>query len=177
MGLSHVQSIRRLCADKAEVSAVCDMTPAYLQKALELVPAARPFKEASELINFPLDAVMVSTPNFTHAELAAEVLAAGKHLFLEKPCGISSDECRHVLEMADTSNRVVMLGHELRYSPYFQRIKELVAAGEIGAPQMVWTRELRGPFQKKVGDWIQDDRRSGGCLVDKNCHHFDLMNY
>jgi len=42
---------------------------------------------------------------------------------------------------------------------------------------MVWTREFRGPFQKKSGDWIQDDRLSGGCLVDKNCHHFDLMNW
>src|SRR5204862_4758538 len=50
-------------------------------------------------------------------------------------------------------------------------------AGEIGTPRMVWTRESRGPFQKKSQDWIQDARRSGGMLVDKNCHHFDLMNW
>ena len=177
MGMSHLQSVRRLCSDKAEVTAVCDMTEDYLHKALQVVPSAHPFKNAAELIHSRLDAVFVATPNHTHADLAIQVLAAGKHLFLEKPCGINSEECRRVLEAANASNRVLMLGHELRYSPYFQRITELVSGGEIGVPHMVWTREFRGPFQKKVGDWIQDDRRSGGCFVDKNCHHFDLMNW
>ena len=50
----------------------------------------------------------------------------------------------------------------LRYSPFFQKIKSLVDAGEIGKPHMVWTREFRGPFQKKSQDWIQDERKSGG---------------
>ena len=177
MGLSHLQSARRLCADKADVTAVCAREDVRLQKALQLAPSAKAYKDESELIHSPLDAIFVSTPNFTHARLAQEILAAGKHLFLEKPCGITGAECHQVLKNAEASNRVLMIGHELRYSPYFQKIKDMVAAGEIGTPQMVWTREFRGPFQKKVGDWIQDDRRSGGCLVDKNCHHFDLMNW
>jgi predicted dehydrogenase len=177
MGLSHVRSICRLCGDKAEVAALCDMSQANLGSALEAAPAAKAFRDPRELIDSPLDAVFVSTPNFTHAQLASAILAAGKHLFLEKPCGITAEECHRVLAAANRSRRLVMLGHELRYSPYFQRIKDLVEAGEIGAPRMVWTREFRGPFQKKVGDWIQDDRSSGGCLVDKNCHHFDMMNW
>ena len=138
---------------------------------------AKAFKNSDELIRSSLDAIFVSTPNFTHTRLAEEILAAGKHLFLEKPCGITKEECQRVLAAARKSECLLMLGHELRYSSYFQKIKELVEAGEIGAPHMVWTREFRGPFQKKAGDWIQDDRRSGGCLVDKNCHHFDMMNW
>jgi predicted dehydrogenase len=177
MGLSHVQSIARLCNVEAEIAAVCDVSESNVRKALEIAPHAAPFDHASKLIDSSVDAVFVSTPNFTHASLAREVLAAEKHLFLEKPCGISSHECMAILALARASNRVLMLGHELRYSPYFQKIKDLVAAGEIGKPHMVWTREFRGPFQKKPGDWIQDERRSGGCLVDKNCHHFDLMNW
>jgi predicted dehydrogenase len=177
MGLSHVKSIRRLCGDKADVAAICDLSPANLQNGIEAAPGAKAYKEAGELIHAPLDAIIVSTPNFTHAKLAADILAAGKHLFLEKPCGITSAECHEVLKIANASDRVLMLGHELRYSPFFQKIKDLVDAGEIGAPRMVWTREFRGPFQPKAGDWIQDDRRSGGCLVDKNCHHFDMMNW
>jgi predicted dehydrogenase len=177
MGLSHVDSIRRLCSDKAEVAAICDTNRDNLLKAIELVPTAKVFNDPREMIHGPFDAVVVATPNFTHAQLAMEILGVGKHLFLEKPCGITASECQRVLEASKRSDRVLMLGHELRYSPYFQRIKHLVTAGEIGAPRMVWTREFRGPFQKKVGDWIQDDRLSGGCLVDKNCHHFDLMNW
>jgi predicted dehydrogenase len=53
----------------------------------------------------------------------------------------------------------------------------LIKAGEIGRPHMVWCREFRGPFQPKSNDWIQDNERSGGTLVEKNCHHFDLMNW
>jgi myo-inositol 2-dehydrogenase / D-chiro-inositol 1-dehydrogenase len=177
MGLSHVKAIQRLCEDKAEISALCGRSDSSLQEAAVIAPKAQRFKQPSELIRSELDAVFVSTPNFTHAPLAEEVLGAGKHLFLEKPCGITRDECLRVLEAANRSHHILMLGHELRYSPFFQKIKELVERGEIGEPRMVWTREFRGPFQKKSGDWIQDQRLSGGCLVDKNCHHFDLMNW
>jgi len=177
MGLSHVKAVQKLCADEAEITALCGTTDASFQAALEVAPKAKRFKEASQLIQSDLNAIFVSTPNFTHANLAEEILGAGKHLFLEKPCGITRDECLRVLDVASRSDRVLMLGHELRYSAYFRKMKDLVERGEIGAPRMVWTRELRGPFQKKTGDWIQDERLSGGCLVDKNCHHFDLMNW
>ena len=127
MGLSHVHSIQTLCPDQAEVSALCAMNEANVEKALTEAPAAKVFKHKSDLIHSPLDAIFVSTPNFTHADLAEEILAAGKHLFLEKPIGITREECYRVLELAERSNRIVMIGHELRYSPYFQKIKELVA--------------------------------------------------
>ena len=177
MGLSHVKAIQRLCGDKVEIAALCGATDTNFQAAAEVAPTAKRFKQPSQLIQSRLDAIFVSTPNFTHAKLAEEILGAGKHLFLEKPCGITREECLRVLELTNRSDRILMLGHELRYSPFFQKIKELVDRGEIGKPHMVWTREFRGPFQKKAGDWIQDERLSGGCLVDKNCHHFDLMNW
>ena len=112
MGLSHVKSMRRLCGDKAEVAAICDLSPANLQSGIEAAPGAKAYKEAAELIHAPLDAIIVSTPNFTHAKLAADILAAGKHLFLEKPCGITSAECHEVLNIANASDRGRMLGHE-----------------------------------------------------------------
>jgi predicted dehydrogenase len=177
MGLSHVNSFARLCGDKVEISAVCTANKASIKKVHEIAPDAKVVSTERELIDSRLDAVIVSTPNFTHAKLAQEILAAGKHLFLEKPIGITPDECRQVVAASEKSDRVVMVGHELRYSPFFQKLKDLVEAGEVGKPRMVWTREFRGPFQPKSGDWIQDNRKSGGTLVDKNCHHFDLMNW
>jgi len=177
MGVSHVNSIHKLCGDKAEVAAICSRNKENIGRALEIAPRARVFASEQELIAAPLDAIFISSPNFTHVPLALEVLKERKHLFLEKPCGIKREECLELLQAADQSDRVVMLGHEFRYSAYFQKIKDLVDAGQIGRPRMVWCREFRGPFQKKSQDWIQDDRRSGGCLVDKNCHQFDLMNW
>ncbi|MDQ6633092.1 MAG: Gfo/Idh/MocA family oxidoreductase [Verrucomicrobiota bacterium] len=177
MGLSHVNSIHKLCGDKADITAVCSSNETNIKKVLEIAPKVKLFKNESELIQSPLDAIIVSTPNFTHVRLAQEILSEGKHLFLEKPCGITKEECKKLLEISEQTDRLVMMGHELRYSPYFQKIKTLVENGEIGAPRLVWCREFRGPFQKKTQDWIQDDRRSGGALVDKNCHHFDLINW
>jgi predicted dehydrogenase len=177
MGLSHVNSFARLCCEKVEISAICTSNKANIKKVHEVAPQAKVVSDERELIDSRLDAVVVSTPNFSHAKLAQEILAAGKHVFLEKPIGITADECRQVVAASEKSDRVVMVGHELRYSPFFQKLKDLVQAGEVGTPRMVWTREFRGPFQPKSGNWIQDNRKSGGTLVDKNCHHFDLMNW
>ena len=177
MGFSHLKAMHENQGRIAEAVAVCGTNEANVKRALGVAPGAKVFHNETQLIESNLDAVFVSTPNFTHVPLALEILRAGKHLFLEKPVGITRDECAKLLEAADKTDRVVLIGHELRYSPYFRKIKELVDAGEIGAPRLVWTREFRGPFQKKSRDWIQDDRQSGGALVDKNCHHFDLMNW
>ncbi|MBI3874435.1 MAG: Gfo/Idh/MocA family oxidoreductase [Verrucomicrobia bacterium] len=178
MGISHVQQWHVKLAARSTCTAICGHNESNLKRALAFAPDAKVFSDERELIHSPLvDVIAISTPNFTHLPLALETLKAGKHLFLEKPCGITQDECNQLLDAASKTDRVVMIGHELRYSPYFQRIKSLVDAGEIGRPRMVWTREFRGPFQPKSQDWIQDARRSGGMLVDKNCHQFDLMNW
>lgn len=177
MGLSHLKSMHLGRAQHAEAVAICGRNEANIEKAIEVAPKAAVFKDESALINSDLDAIFIATPNFLHVPVALQALAAGKHVFMEKPVGINRIECLRLLGAADKTDRVLMVGHELRYSPYFQKIKDLVTAGEIGKPRMIWCRELRGPFQKKSDDWIQDSRKSGGALLDKNCHHFDLMNW
>ncbi|MFA6542908.1 MAG: Gfo/Idh/MocA family oxidoreductase [Limisphaerales bacterium] len=177
MGLSHVNQFHVKNAARSECAAICSRNEANIARALAVAPNAKVFRDERELIHSDLDAVVISTPNSTHAALALETLEAGRHLFLEKPVGVTTDECRAVLAAAEASDRVVLVGHELRYSPFFQKMKALVDAGEIGRPRMVWTREFRGPFQPKSGQWIQDARLSGGMMVDKNCHHFDIMNW
>lgn len=177
MGRSHVDLIHNQCGERAEAVAICGSNEDNIKKTLEIAPDAKVLASDHELIDSDLDAVFVSTPNFTHLDLARRIVATGKHLFLEKPCGVTLEECDELEELARNTDKVLMIGHELRYSPYFQKIKRMIDAGDIGRPQMVWTREFRGPFQPKSGQWIQDDRKSGGCLVDKNCHHFDMMNW
>src|SRR5580698_1731965 len=171
MGLSHLKAMHLGCGERAEAVAICARSEENIRKAREVAPGVKVFKEESELIESELDAIFISTPNFTHVPLAMEVLKAEKHLFLEKPVGITREECEKLLAASKKTKRALMIGHELRYSPYFQKMKELMDAGEIGRPRMVWCKEFRGPFQKKSQDWIQDARKSGGTLVDKNCHH------
>jgi predicted dehydrogenase len=177
MGLSHIQLVRDEFPE-VEIAAVCDTHKPNLDKAREAAPGAFFSADAESLIDQDIDAVFISTPDFTHADLTEQCLDAGKHVFGEKPTMTTREGCRRMMELAEAHpDRVVLINHELRYSGYFQKIKTIVESGEIGDPQLVWCKEFRGPFLKKVGDWIQDSRYSGGCLVDKNCHHFDLMNW
>ncbi|MHB8521663.1 MAG: Gfo/Idh/MocA family protein [Limisphaerales bacterium] len=177
MGFSHLKAMHVDHAAHTQAVAVSSRNPSNIKRALEIAPGAKVFRDELALVRSDLDAVFIATPNFTHTPLALEAVRAGKHLFLEKPVGVTRAECRRLLEAVGRTHRVVMVGHELRYSALFQKIKALVVAGVLGRPRLVWTREFRGPFQKKSGDWILDDRQSGGTLVEKNCHHFDLMNW
>lgn len=177
MGSSHLRLFHEDCSRDAVAVAICAGNPDNIARAKKIAPDAELIKNERKLIGADLDAVVISSPNFTHVPLALETLKSGKHLFLEKPVGITPSECRKLLRASQKSDRILMIGHELRYSPYFVKLKKLVDAGAIGRPHMTWCKEFRGPFQPKSRNWIQDRRRSGGCLVDKNCHHFDLMNW
>src|ERR1051325_2820208 len=177
MGLSHVKLIGEEFPH-IELAAICDPFEENLRKAKEAAPVARVCGDLKELLAAGIDGVFVSTPDYQHVEQVEQCLAAGKHVFAEKPTATTREGCRRMVELAAAHpKQVVLIHHELRYSKYFGKIKELVAAGEVGEVQLVWCKEFRGPFLKKVGDWIQDRRQSGGTLVDKNCHHFDLMNW
>jgi predicted dehydrogenase len=180
MGLSHVQLVRdEFPSDRVQIAAVCDTHAPNLAKAIEAAPNAKAFEDPRRLIAAPdVDAIVISTPGFTHADFTEAALAAGKHVFAEKPVMTTRDGCRRMLDAARKHpDKVLVINHELRYSKYFQKIKDLIVDVELGEVQLVWCKEFRGPFLKKVGDWIQDARLSGGCLVDKNCHHFDLLNW
>jgi len=178
MGRSHVDLFHRQSNGRAVATAICSRNPDNIAKARELAPEVAVFDDESRLIaSDDVEAVVVASPNATHVKLAREVIAAGKHLFLEKSCGITLEECDELERLAAGTDRVILIGHELRYSAFFQKIKSLVDSGAIGRPRMAWTREFRGPFQPKSGNWIQNKTLSGGLMVDKNCHHFDLMNW
>jgi predicted dehydrogenase len=177
MGLSHVRVVRDEFAS-VELAAVFDPHEPSVRQAVEAAPSLKTCASADELLALDVDAVIISTPGFMHADDVERCLRAGKHVLAEKPVMTTRKGCHRMVELAEAHpDRVVMINHELRYASYFQKIKALIEAGEVGEVQLMWAREFRGPFLKKVGDWIQDSRYSGGSLVDMNSHHFDLMNW
>lgn len=123
------------------------------------------------------DAVIVATPNMTHAEIMLDVLGVdGLHVLVEKPLCTTVEDCRRVLDAAEGRSGVVWVGLEYRYMPPVARLVRAVAGGEVGTVRMVAIREHRFPFLPKVGDWNRFNRNTGGTLVEKCCHFFDLMN-
>jgi predicted dehydrogenase len=128
-----------------------------------------------------LDAVIIASPNKYHAHYTRLAIATGAHVLLEKPVATSVTECRQVWQAAQmaSSEASIIVGFVLRYTPFYSRIQEIVASGELGtvlaidADENLGT-ELTGLFHKS---WRRQDELSGGFLVEKCCHDFDVLNW
>lgn len=123
------------------------------------------------------DALIVCTPNHTHLEVLRVALAAGKPVLLEKPMATTLGDAAEILRLADAHPAVLQVGLQYRYKAIYAEARhELLERGSIGAPQTISIAEHRPPFLDKVGQWNKFARLSGGTLVEKCCHYFDLMN-
>jgi predicted dehydrogenase len=176
-GLNHLRVVREDFPD-IEIVALYDPHEPNRDAASQFAPSARVCTSQAELIASDAEGVIISTPGFMHHDHAAACLMGGKHVLLEKPVMTTREGCRQVVEAAENHpDRVLLINHELRYADYFRNIKALIDSDAVGEPQLVWCKSFRPPFLKKVGNWIQDSRQSGGVMVDMNSHHFDLMNW
>ncbi len=116
-----------------EVRWCCDPSPPSRERAAAVVPGARMTGELNDLLSDPeLDAIALATPVPTHAELAAAVLEAGKHCFVEKPLAQSAADAERLLAIAEESGRTLMVGHLLEYHPAVRELKALIESGELG---------------------------------------------
>ena len=175
MGREHIANISHLPG--ARVTALADPHPPSLEEAASLAPEAARFSEDRDLLDSGLcDAVVVASPNMTHAAVLDDVLGTDLHVLVEKPLCTTVADCRRVLEAAAGHRGLVWVGLEYRYMAPFARLIDEVRAGTAGRVRMVSLREHRFPFLDKVGDWNRFRDNTGGTLVEKCCHFFDLMN-
>lgn len=102
-----------------------------------------PVRAWPELLDDPaIDAVAIATPAATHFELAGAALAAGKHVFVEKPMALTVAEAERLVAAAEAGGRVLMVGHLLQYHPAFLALRELVRRGDLGRLQYVYSHRL-----------------------------------
>ena len=178
MGLEHFRNLRALPG--ATVTAVAD-PHAESRELARLTAAGDPlecFAGHRELLTSGLvDAVVVASPNMTHAAVLHDVLASPFPVLVEKPLCTTVADCRAVVAAAATREAIVWVGMEYRYMPPVARLVDAVRAGAVGRTRMVAIREHRFPFLPKVGDWNRFNRNTGGTLVEKCCHFFDLMHH
>lgn len=178
MGVEHIENIRAL--DGAAVTAVADTNgnsrATGAQAAGHQVAV---FDDHRDLIASGLcDAVVIATPNHTHVEVLPDALASHLHVMIEKPLCTTVADCERVLDLAAgrPEGLVTWMAMEYRYMPAAAELIGLVHEGAIGRPRMVAIREHRFPFLVKVDHWNRFSENTGGTLVEKTCHFFDLMN-
>ncbi len=175
MGQEHMRNIALL--DGARVSAVCDPDAGMRAQAQALAGEdARAFDDHRALLGADLcDAYVLAAPNDLHAKLMRDLLATDKPILCEKPLATTAEDCRALMKAAEARRAPVWVAMEYRYMPPVERLREALAEGLAGTPRMVSIREHRFPFLEKVGAWNRFNARTGGTMVEKCCHFFDLM--
>lgn len=123
------------------------------------------------------DALFICTPNFTHFDVLQVALKSGKPIFLEKPMATSLADAARIIEQARRYSSFIQIGLQYRYkAQYVEAFHEALSRKSLGAIKTISMSEYRPPFLDKVGQWNKFNEYSGGTLVEKCCHYFDLIN-
>ena len=124
-----------------------------------------------------VDGLIICTPNFSHLDVVRVAAASGKHILLEKPMATTVCDAYAIMQIAQRHPAVFQIGLQYRYKPiYVEAIHEALERKTIGDIKTISILEHRFPFLDKVKQWNKFSKYSGGTLVEKCCHYFDLMN-
>ncbi|RYG88092.1 MAG: Gfo/Idh/MocA family oxidoreductase [Alphaproteobacteria bacterium] len=135
------KNLARNFAQIGVLAAVSDHHPATAAKiAAEHGVAARSFDEI--LADDSIQGVALATPAEMHADMALAAIAAGKHVYVEKPLALDTADAQQMIDAAAKGARVLMVGHLLQYHPIFLKLKEMVEAGELGKVRYVYSNRL-----------------------------------
>ncbi|MEH3100690.1 Gfo/Idh/MocA family protein [Sphingomonas adhaesiva] len=178
MGVEHLNNLA--ITPGAVVTAIADPVERSLgwaRTALgDKADGVQAFDSAAALAQSGLvDAVIVASPNNTHREVLSPLFDAGLAILCEKPLATTIEDARWIVEQAEASQAPFWTAMEYRYMPPAAEFIAAVHGGSVGALRMLSIREHRFPFLEKVGDWNRFSANTGGTMVEKCCHFFDLM--
>ena len=135
------------------------------------------YRDLSEAcLDDAVDAIVIATPNHTHRDVLHAVAESGKPLLLEKPMATTLADAMDIVNLAREYPAVIQLGMQYRFKAQYVEALQAVAKSTLGQVKTVAMSEYRPPFLDKVDQWNKFNRYSGGTLVEKCCHYFDLIN-
>ena len=164
-----------------DVTAVCDVIPERAAQGQtlfrdELETPVEGFDDYGAFLGSGLvDAVYLTTPNYLHASMTLEAIGAGLDVLVEKPMATTLADCDAMIDAARAHDRVLELGMQMNYRKRYHKVTELIEQGKIGDPVMLSCVEYRCPFAD-TKQWVWQKAKSGGAIVEKNCHHYGLLD-
>ncbi len=174
MASEHIQNIKLL--DGASVSVVYDPVPELAHAAAQLAGGAKVAESLTDLLaHEALDALVIVSPNHLHVAQLKEIAATRPlPVLCEKPLFTDPSDHQWVSDLERTFPHPIWVAMEYRYMPPITALMDQVQQS-TGGVKMLTIREHRFPFLPKVGNWNRFNTQSGGTLVEKCCHFFDLM--
>ncbi|MCW4456975.1 Gfo/Idh/MocA family protein [Microbacterium sp. MPKO10] len=185
----YVDALAASHADVAELAAILDTNSgraehyrsrtATLSGQSDLPVTAAPDALERIIAEQHIDRVIVTSPDVTHAEYIVRAVRAGVDVIVEKPLTIDEQGAAAIAHAVAATGRSVVTTFNYRYSPRNAALKDAVASGQIGSPTSVhfeWLLDT-GHGADYFRRWHRDKANSGGLLVHKASHHFDLVNW
>lgn len=184
----YIRAIFGEHGDTAELVAFSDVNPGrveFYQQLIQELGAPGPVDsfDPGDLTAFiqanNIDRIIVTTPDYTHADYIVEGLRAGADVVVEKPLTIDAEGCRRITQAVHETGRNVVVTFNYRYSPRNSALKEIIQSGVIGKVTSIdfsWVLDtVHGAdyFRR----WHREKKNSGGLLIHKASHHFDLVNW
>lgn len=172
-GKQHAQAIAGLPG--LELVAIACTTDESARAAAMAFPTARVTQNWREVLaDHSVETISVVTPNYLHAEIAIAALHAGKDVLLEKPMATTIAGADAILAAERATGRLVSVGHELRQSAQWGRIKALIDDDAIGDPLFLNINLFRNFYRSGAAGWRYDRQRVGSWLLEEAVHYFDL---
>jgi UDP-N-acetylglucosamine 3-dehydrogenase len=137
---------------------------------------AQPFTDALALATDPnVDMVSNTLPTHLHKEVTLAALQAGKDVLLEKPMALTVEDCDELIEAAEKSGRLLMIGQVLRFWPEYVALVDYVRSGALGKPLVAQAKRLASP--PRWADFFLRPELSGGEVLDLHIHDLDALNW
>ena len=164
MGREHIENIKVMGG--AAVTAISDPHVPSQEAALAMAPGAKVFSDHRALLDSGLiDAVVIATPNDTHAAVLKDALATDLAVFVEKPLATTVEDLKSILSWDDKRSAMTWMGLEYRFMPPVAEAIARAQEGEAGKIHQVSIREHREPFYPKVDNWNRFAERTGGMMM------------
>ena len=173
-GMSHIEGAMSY---GAEIAAICDTNEENLRFAGERygIPEEKWVTDYMDIVNNKdIDVVTVAIPDQQHKKVACDLLRAGKNVLCEKPLALTREDIEEIIKAADESNAKFMVGQICRFTPAFEKAKELIDSGIIGELYFVES-EYAHDYMKLCDDWRADPKRHG--VIGGGCHAVDLLHW
>jgi len=156
--------------ERTEVSALFDIIPERAERTAKTI-GGKVCSSRDELLE-NCDALLVTAPNKTHIEIASAGVAAGKHVFCEKPFAIGIEDAKKLRDIANGSKGVFQVGHNRRFAPVYAKLNELLKQDKAHSAHIKMNRgELKEPV------WTGDVNVTGGFLYETTIHLFDMIRF
>lgn len=173
-GMSHVEGAMSY---GAEIAAICDCDAENLRFAGERynIPEDKWVSDYMDIVNDDsIDIATVAIPDQQHVKVSCDLLRAGKHVLCEKPLALTREDLEEIVRVSDETESKFMVGQICRFTPAFEKAKEIIDSGLIGELYFVES-EYAHDYMKLVDTWRSDPDRHG--VIGGGCHAVDLLRW